>query len=98
MDRTRRSGATDMSYNIALNFEDGVTRFISCNEGDAVLDAAYRNQISLPRDCSDGVCGTCKRSCQQGVYDLGEEYIEDALTEDEAEQGLILSCQIVPSS
>ena len=31
-----------MSYNIALNFEDGVTRFVSCNEGETVLDAAYR--------------------------------------------------------
>lgn len=87
-----------MSYNIALNFEDGVTRFINCNEGETVLDAAYRNQINLPMDCSDGVCGTCKGSCQQGVYDLGEEYIEEALTEDEAEQGLVLTCQMVPSS
>lgn len=77
-----------MSYNIALNFEDGVTRFINCNEGETVLDAAYRNQINLPMDCSDGVCGTCKGACQQGSYELGDDYIEEALTEDEAEQGM----------
>ncbi|MCK0536702.1 benzoate 1,2-dioxygenase electron transfer component BenC [Alcanivorax quisquiliarum] len=87
-----------MSFNIALNFEDGVTRFIRCNEGETVLDAAYRNQINLPMDCSDGVCGTCKGSCQQGDYDLGDEYLEDALTEDEAGQGMVLTCQMVPSS
>ena len=87
-----------MSYNIALNFEDGVTRFINCNEGETVLDAAYRSQINLPMDCSDGVCGTCKGSCQQGQYELGEEYIEEALTDDEAEQGMVLTCQMVPSS
>lgn len=87
-----------MSYNIALNFEDGVTRFINCNEGETVLDAAYRNQINLPMDCSDGVCGTCKGACQQGSYELGDDYIEEALTEDEAEQGMILTCQMVPSS
>ena len=87
-----------MSYNIALNFEDGVTRFINCNEGESVLDAAYRNQINLPMDCSDGVCGTCKGACQQGSYELGDDYIEEALTEDEAEQGMILTCQMVPSS
>ena len=29
-----------MSYNIALNIEDGVTRIINCNEGETVLDAA----------------------------------------------------------
>ncbi len=87
-----------MSYNIALNFEDGVTRFISCNEGETVLDAAYRNQINLPMDCSDGVCGTCKGSCHQGEFDLGEEYIDEALSDEEAEQGKILTCQMVPSS
>ncbi|MGB1092715.1 MAG: 2Fe-2S iron-sulfur cluster-binding protein, partial [Oceanobacter sp.] len=87
-----------MSYNIALNFEDGVTRMISCNEGETVLDAAYRAHINLPMDCSDGVCGTCKGTCQQGAFTLGDEYIDDALTDDEAAEGKILTCQMVPSS
>jgi benzoate/toluate 1,2-dioxygenase reductase subunit len=30
------------SYNIALNFEDGVTRFVECKAGEKVLDAAFR--------------------------------------------------------
>lgn len=87
-----------MSYNIALNFEDGVTRFVSCNEGETVLDAAYRAQINLPMDCSDGVCGTCKGACRQGEFDLGDEYIDEALTDEEAEMGLVLTCQMVPST
>jgi len=87
-----------MSYNIALNFEDGVTRFVSCNEGETVLDAAYRAQINLPMDCSDGVCGTCKGACRQGEFDLGEEYLEEALSEEEVTQGMVLTCQMVPSS
>lgn len=87
-----------MSYKIALNFEDGVTRFISCEEGETVLDAAYRAHINLPMDCSDGVCGTCKGACHQGAYDLGEEYIDDALTDEEAEAGKVLTCQMTPSS
>ena len=41
-----------MTYNIALNFEDGVTRFIECNAGEKVLDAAYRSKINMPMDCS----------------------------------------------
>jgi hypothetical protein len=56
----------DMTYRVALNFEDGATRFIECNDGEKVLDAAYRNKINLPMDCSDGVCGTCKCRCEQG--------------------------------
>lgn len=87
-----------MGYRIALNFEDGATRFIDCNAGEKVLDAAFRNKINLPMDCSDGVCGTCKCRCEQGKYDLGDDYIEEALSADEAEKGLVLTCQMVVSS
>lgn len=87
-----------MSYRIALNFEDGVTRFIDCHPGEKVLDAAFRAKVNLPMDCSDGVCGTCKCRAEGGAYDLGEDYIDEALTEDEAQAGLVLTCQMVPSS
>jgi benzoate/toluate 1,2-dioxygenase reductase component len=87
-----------MTYRVALNFEDGATRFIECNDGEKVLDAAYRSKINLPMDCSDGVCGTCKCRCEQGEYDLGDEYLEDALSEAEAGEGMVLTCQMVPSS
>jgi benzoate/toluate 1,2-dioxygenase reductase component len=86
------------TYNIALNFEDGVTRFIECKAGEKVLDAAFRARINLPMDCSDGVCGTCKCRAESGSYDLGDDYIEDALTEDEKDGGLVLTCQMVPQS
>lgn len=87
-----------MSHRIALNFEDGVTRFIDCQPNETVLDAAFRQRINLPMDCSDGVCGTCKCRAEQGAYDLGDDYIEDALTQDEADAGLVLTCQMRPSS
>ena len=87
-----------MSYTIALNFEDGVTRFIGCKEKETVLDAAYRQKVNLPMDCSDGVCGTCKGHCEQGEFDMGDEYIEDALSDEEAAEGMVLTCQMVPFS
>ncbi len=87
-----------MSYTIALNFEDGVTRFIGCKDGETVLDAAYRQKVNLPMDCSDGVCGTCKGHCEQGDFDLGDEYIDEALSDEEAAEGQVLTCQMVPSS
>ncbi|MDE3028573.1 MAG: ring-hydroxylating dioxygenase ferredoxin reductase family protein [Paracoccaceae bacterium] len=86
------------SYNIALTFEDGVTRFIDCRDDEKVLDAAYRHKINLPMDCSDGVCGTCKCRAEAGNYDLGDDFIDDALTADEAASGLVLTCQMVPAS
>ena len=86
------------TYNIALNFEDGVTRFVACKPGEKVLDAAFRAKINLPMDCSDGVCGTCKCRAESGNYDLGDDYIEDALSDDEKDSGLVLTCQMVPQS
>lgn len=86
-----------MAYNIALQFEDGVTRMISCDMNELVADAAYRAKINIPLDCRDGACGTCKCHCESGKYAMGE-YIEDALTEDEAANGYVLTCQMRPKS
>jgi benzoate/toluate 1,2-dioxygenase reductase subunit len=83
-----------MSHKIALNFEDGVTRFIDTNVGETVADAAYRQGINIPLDCRDGACGACKCFAEAGQYDLGEEYVEDALSEEEAKQGYVLTCQM----
>jgi benzoate/toluate 1,2-dioxygenase reductase subunit len=83
-----------MSHKIALNFEDGVTRFIDANVGETVADAAYRQGINIPLDCRDGACGACKCFAEAGRYDLGEDYIDDALSEAEAEQGYVLTCQM----
>lgn len=87
-----------MTFNIALNFEDGVTRFIQCNAGEKVTDAAYRQKVNLPMDCSDGVCGTCKCHCASGEYDPGEDYLDEALSDDEAQARQVLTCQMVPTS
>lgn len=86
-----------MAYQIALNFEDGVTRFIECKPNEVVADASYRQRINIPLDCRDGACGTCKSFCESGSYD-GGDYIEEAMTDDEAEQGYVLTCQMVPES
>lgn len=83
-----------MSYQIALNFEDGVTRFIDASGDESVADAAYRQGINIPLDCRDGACGTCKCFAEAGRYDLGDNFIEDALSDDEVAQGYVLTCQM----
>lgn len=86
-----------MAYQVALNFEDGVTRFITCESHETVAEASYRSRINIPLDCRDGACGTCKAFCVSGEYD-GGDYIEDALSDEEAEQGYVLPCQLMPES
>ncbi|MFN3008327.1 benzoate 1,2-dioxygenase electron transfer component BenC [Mycolicibacterium wolinskyi] len=85
------------NYSVALSFEDGVTRFITCREDQTVADASYRQRINIPLDCRDGACGTCKAHCESGSYD-GGIYIDDALPADEAEAGYVLPCSMKPRS
>src|SRR5712671_2922623 len=86
-----------MGHSIALNFEDGVTRFIECRPDETIADASYRVGINIPLDCRDGVCGTCKCRVESGEYDRGS-YLDDALTEEEAAEGLALACQTRPKT
>ncbi|NGN91315.1 1,6-dihydroxycyclohexa-2,4-diene-1-carboxylate dehydrogenase [Nocardioides sp. KC13] len=85
------------THQVALSFEDGVTRFITVREDQTVADASYRQRINIPLDCRDGACGTCKALCESGEYD-GGAYIEDALSEAEAAEGYALPCSMKPRS
>jgi len=85
------------THRVALAFEDGVTRFITCRSDQTVADASYRQRINIPLDCRDGACGTCKALCESGSYD-GGNYISDALSDDEAAAGYALPCCMKPHS
>jgi len=88
-----------MTHTIALQFEDGVTRFISCNDNEKLADAAYRQKVNIPLDCRDGACGTCRGLCESGQYEMPpDSYIEDALDERDAAAGYVLACQMRPTS
>ncbi len=85
------------TFSVALSFEDGVTRFITCGDNQTVADASYRQRINIPLDCRDGACGTCKALCESGTYD-GGTYLDDALPPDEAASGYVLPCSMKPRS
>lgn len=85
------------TYNVALNFEDGVTRVIQCDDDEKVTDAAFRQKINLPMDCRDGVCGTCKCFVEKGDYAL-EFYMDESMSDEEAAQGYALTCQMIPET
>ena len=85
------------TYNVALNFEDGVTRVIQCDDDEKVTDAAFRQKINLPMDCRDGVCGTCKCFAEKGEYAL-EFYMDESMSDEEAAAGYVLTCQMIPES
>lgn len=59
--------------------------------GETLLDAALRQNISLPYGCRNGACGTCKGKVVAGEVDLGD-YKPHALSEEERAQGMALFC------
>lgn len=88
-----------MSHRVALLFKDGATRFITCEDNETIAEASYRQKINIPLDCNDGACGFCKSFCENGTYDMPEyDYIEDALSPDEAKEGYVLTCKMRPTS
>ena len=54
--------------------------------------------INIPLDCRDGACGTCKCVRASRASTTAASYIEDALTDEEAEEGYVLACQMRPKS
>ncbi len=61
-------------------------------EGETVLDAAFRQGISLMHGCKEGQCGSCKSKLIDGDIEL-LKYSTFALPEYESETGHILLCR-----
>ena len=62
------------------------------DEGETVLDAAFRQGISLMHGCKEGQCGSCKARLLEGDTEL-LKYSTFALPEYESETGHVLLCR-----
>ena len=61
-------------------------------EGETVLDAAFRQGISLMHGCKEGQCGSCKSRLVDGDIEL-LKYSTFALPDYESETGHVLLCR-----
>ena len=64
---------------------------------EAILPAAIRQGIGLPYGCKDGACGTCKSRLLEGRVIHGAHQ-HKALSVEEEEAGLILTCCATPQT
>jgi ferredoxin len=62
---------------------------------ESVLETLLRNGVDAPYSCMGGACGTCKAKLVRGTGDPGLNF---ALTDEEVEQGYVLTCQTRPTS
>ncbi|MGX5202147.1 2Fe-2S iron-sulfur cluster-binding protein [Aliikangiella sp. IMCC44632] len=63
--------------------------------GDNILDAAMESGADLPFSCKGGVCATCKAKVVKGKVEMDMNH---SLTEQEVEDGMVLTCQAHPVS
>lgn len=69
---------------------DEMTHKIENTEGKSVLDAALQNKLDVPYSCQGGVCSSCIARIKSGTAEMETNQI---LTDQEVEEGLILTCQ-----
>ena len=65
------------------------------NQTDNILAAALRNDIDAPYSCQGGVCSSCLGKVTQGNAVMVKNSI---LTDDEVNDGFILTCQAHPTT
>lgn len=72
---------------------DGRSATIRPNPGETLLESGRRAGMSPPFSCEAGNCGTCMAKLTEGTATMR---INDALDDDEVEEGYVLTCQAVP--
>ena len=63
--------------------------------GDSILDAAIEHGVDAPYSCKGAVCCTCKAQVIEGKVMMDMNY---SLSDQEVEEGFILTCQAHPVS
>ena len=74
---------------------DGVEHSLDNKEGRTILDAALQEKIDVPYSCQGGVCCSCIARIESGSAKMESNQI---LSDDEVEEGLILTCQALVTS
>ena len=79
------------TVNVHLDGEDVVLEVKDNTILQTLIDEGY----DPPFSCTSGVCTTCMAKLNKGSVEMDENY---GLTEEEVEEGYILTCQSRPTS
>ncbi|MFL2615095.1 MAG: hypothetical protein CNC90_03440 [Cryomorphaceae bacterium MED-G11] len=83
-----------MSKKITIICDD-IEYNLEMNDDKTILDFALENDIDAPYSCQGGICSTCLAKLDKGSVKMDNNQI---LTDDEIQEGYILSCQSRPTS
>jgi ferredoxin len=74
---------------------DRRTASVPMKAGETLLESARRAGMGPPFSCEAGNCGTCMAKLLDGKATMR---VNDALDDDEVEEGYVLNCQAVPDT
>lgn len=74
---------------------DGEETEVIVPQGETILDAAIDAGLDVPYACTGGSCCTCRAKTLEGKAEMEVNY---ALTDQEVEEGYILTCQSHPTT
>ena len=83
-----------MAYSVKVIL-DGNNHEITVNEGETILEAAINADLDPPYACRVAACCSCKAKLLEGKVEMDDD---EPLTEEEIEEGFILTCQSHPKS
>jgi len=74
---------------------DDVSHSIETTANKTILHSALQQKIDVPYSCQGGVCCSCIAKVTEGSARMENNQI---LTDEEIAEGLVLTCQAVPTS
>ena len=74
---------------------DNYSNKINFKSSEILLDSILNNNIDVPYSCQGGVCSSCIARIKKGKIEMKTNQI---LTDEEINEGLILTCQSIPKS
>ena len=83
-----------MAYSVKVIL-DGNNHEITVNEGETILEAAINANLDPPYACRVAACCSCKAKLIEGKVEMDDD---EPLTEEEIEEGFILTCQSHPKT
>ncbi|MBZ9630882.1 ferredoxin--NADP reductase [Salegentibacter sp. LM13S] len=93
---TEETGAIETNVEgqteLTIMVDDEETTF-SMDTKETVLDAALGHDLDVPYSCQGGICSSCIARIVEGKAEMRKNQI---LTDEEIEEGLILTCQAQP--
>ena len=94
-EETSKKQTEEITSNVLVSIDGDDFEFTLSSNGKSILDAAIDAGADVPFSCKGAVCCTCKAKVMQGKAIMDKNF---SLSDEEVEQGYILTCQSHPTT